>query len=51
MDEDKTASKLYETLHQNNMIDMFLELSKMAAILAVIPATSIQWSMETESIP
>ena len=40
MEEDKTASKLYETLHQNNMIDMLPELSKMAAIFAVIPATS-----------
>ena len=40
MEEDETASKLYETLHQNNMIDMLPELSKMAVIFPVIPATS-----------
>ena len=39
MEDDETASKLYETLHQNNMIEMPPELSKMAAIFAVIPET------------
>ena len=40
MEDDETASKLYETIHQNNTIDMLPELSKMAAIFAVIPTTS-----------
>ena len=36
----KTAADVIETLHANHLFEMILEFSKLASILAVVPATS-----------